>query len=45
MSICKTHCMTKPNVPEMQNPYRANMAARKTLEEASMRLPGDIATP
>ena len=24
MQICKTHCMAKPNVPEMQNPNRAN---------------------
>ena len=37
--------MAKPNVPEMQNPYRENMAARKTLEKASVKLPGDIATP
>ena len=37
--------MAKPNVPEMQNPNRANMTAPKTLEEASLRLLGGIATP
>ena len=45
MSMCKTYCMTKPNVSEMQNPNRANVIARKTLEKASLRFPGDTATP
>ena len=35
----------KPNVPEMQNPNRANVTATKTLKEAVLRLPGDTATP
>ena len=37
--------MAKPNVPEMQKPNRANASATKTLEEASVRLSGDTATP
>ena len=45
MLICKTLCMGKPNVPETQNPNRANVTAAKTLEEASLSLPGDTATP
>ena len=35
--------MAKSNVPDMQNPNRANVTATKTLEEASLRLPGDTA--
>ena len=42
--MCKTHCVAKPNVPEMQNPNRANVTATKTQEEASLKLPGDTAT-
>ena len=34
MLIGKTHCMAKPNLPEMQHPNRANVTATKTLEEA-----------
>ena len=45
MLMSKTHCMAKPKVPEMQNPSRANETATKTLEEASLRFPGDTATP
>ena len=45
ISIRKTHCLAKPNVPEMQNSNRANVYARKTLEEASLRLPRHTATP
>ena len=41
----KTHCMAKPNVPEIQNPKRSNVTATKIPEEASMRHPGDTATP
>ena len=37
--------MTKPNVPEMQNPKRANVTATKKLEEALLGLPGHTATP
>ena len=37
--------MTKPNVPEMQNPNRTNVTATKILEKLSLRLPGDIDTP
>ena len=37
--------MAKPNVPEMQNPNRANVNATETMEEDSLRLPGDTATP
>ena len=37
--------MVKPNIPEMQNPNRANANATKTTEEASLRLLGDTATP
>ena len=33
--------MAKPNVSEMQNPNRTNVTATKTLEEVSLRLPGD----
>ena len=42
ISICKTQCIAKPNVPEMQKPNRVNVTAAKALEEASPRLPGDI---
>ena len=35
----------KRNVPELQNPNRANVNATKTLEETSLWLPGDAATP
>ena len=45
MSICKTRCLTKPNVPERQNPNRTNVSAATTLEEALLRLPGDTTTP
>ena len=45
MWICKTYCIAKPNVPEMQNPNRANVTATKTIEGASFRLPGDTGTP
>ena len=31
--------MAKPNVPEMQNPNRANVNPTKTIEEASLRPP------
>ena len=41
----KTHCMAKPNVPEIQNPKRVNVTATKIPDEASMRPPGDTATP
>ena len=44
MQICKTLCMAKPNLPEMQNPNRTNVTATKTLE-ASLRLTGDTVTP
>ena len=37
--------MAKPNIPEMQNPNKANVNATKTTEEASLRLLGDTATP
>ena len=37
--------MAKPNVPDMQNPNRANVTATKRLEEALLWLPGDTATP
>ena len=37
--------MAKPNVPEMQNPNRANVSTTKTLEEASLRLSEEKATP
>ena len=37
--------MAKPNIPEMQNPNRANVNATKTTEETSLRLPEDTATP
>ena len=37
--------MAKPNMPEIQNPNRANVNVTKTTEEASVRLPGDTATP
>ena len=37
--------MAKPNVPDRQNSNRANVNATKTLEKASLRLPGDTATP
>ena len=37
--------MAKPNVPGMQNPNKANVNATIILEEASMSLPGDTATP
>ena len=37
--------MTKPNIPEIQSPNRANVNATKTTEEASLRLPGDSAPP
>ena len=40
----KTHCMAKPNIPEMQNANKANVNATKTMEEASLRFPGDTAT-
>ena len=43
--MCKTHGKAKPNVPEMQNLNRVNVTATKTLEEASLRLHEDIATP
>ena len=36
--------MAKPKISEMQNPNRANVNATKTMEEASLRLPGDTAT-
>ena len=36
--------MAKPNIPEMQNPNRANVNATKTMEEAPLGLPGDTAT-
>ena len=36
--------MAKPNIPELQNPNRANVNATKTMKEASLRLPGDTAT-
>ena len=29
MSLCKTPCLVKPNVPEMQNPNRANVTLQK----------------
>ena len=45
MSICKTHFLAKHNVPEMQNPNRTNFTATKTLEESSMKVPGDTTTP
>ena len=45
MQICKTPCMAKPNIPEMQKkPNRTNVNATKTMEEASLRLPGDTVT-
>ena len=37
--------MEKPNVLEIQNPIRTNVSATKTLEEASLRLSVDTATP
>ena len=37
--------MAKPNVPEMQNPNIASLNAPKTIEETSLTLPGDTATP
>ena len=40
--------MTKPNIPEIQSPNRANVNATKTTKEASLRLPGGssyLATP
>ena len=37
--------MAKPNMPEIQNPNRANVNVTKTTEEASLRLSGDTATP
>ena len=45
MSICTTHCLAKPNVPEMQKSNRTNLTATKTLEKGSLRLSGDTATP
>ena len=37
--------MAKPNEPGMQNPNIANVTDTKMLEEASMSLLGDAATP
>ena len=37
--------MAKPNLSDMQNSNRANVNATKTLEKASLRLPGDTDTP
>ena len=36
--------MAKPNIPEIQNPNRANVNATKTMEESSLRFPEDTAT-
>ena len=33
MSICKTHCKAKPNITNMQNPNRANVATTKILKK------------
>ena len=33
--------MVKPKISEIQNPNRAYVNATKTMEEASLRLPGD----
>ena len=37
--------MTKPSIPEMQNPNRAHANVTKTIEKASLRLSGDTAAP
>ena len=36
--------MAKPNIPKMKNPNRANINATKTMEEVSLRFPGDTAS-